>query len=331
MKVVLPGKLGIFAVSGLIALAGPIAGQAQTVGSPATTAIAPGAAPIGPGAAEATIPQAASYRIRQGDEVTVTIFGEPMLTPAAPVRVLQGGAISLTLVGDVLVAGKTTVQAGRAVEVALRRYVRDPHVVVAVYSVAPVAALVLGNVKAPGKYALPPPAHLGDVLAAAGGLGPIDGDFPDARIVRADGAVQAVSLQKLLHDGDTTQNVEVESGDSVYVPAPETFTVQVLGAVDKPGAVEVHKGDDIAMAVARAGASTNSNPDLNHVQVTRRDASGGQTRMMANLYDIMQRGDTSHDIVMQKNDLVFVPQAKKGGIAGPLDLLGALRRLVLPF
>jgi hypothetical protein len=65
-------------------------------------------------------------------------------------------------------------------------------VTVAIYSVGPVEALVLGNVKVPGKYTLPPPARLTDAIAAAGGLGPVDGDLPDARLEAPEGTTKSV-------------------------------------------------------------------------------------------------------------------------------------------
>jgi len=275
---------------------------------------------------EATVQSSRAYKIRQGDLLNVTVFGEPTLTPQGPVRVVQGGTVALPLVGDVVVGGLTTTQASQLVLGKLRKYVRDPRVTVAVFSVGPVEALVLGNVKVPGKYTLPPPARLTDVLAAAGGLGPTNGDLPDARIESPSGQTASVSLQKLLRGGDATLNAAVESGATVYIPSPTSFDVDVTGAVDKPGAVTLFEGDDVAMAVARAGASTNSNPDLNHVVVTRKSLDGTATTMSVNLYPILKNGDMSHDVKMQKGDIVFVPQAGKH--ASFLDLLFPLRALV---
>jgi polysaccharide export outer membrane protein len=195
-------------------------------------------------------------------------------------------------------------------------------VTVAIYTVGPVEALVLGNVKVPGKYTLPPPARVTDAIAAAGGLGPVDGDFPDARLEAPEGTTKSVSLQKLLHDGDESQNVAIESGETVYVPSPSVFNVVVTGAVDKPGDVALHEGDDVAMAVARAGASSAQKPDLNRVTVTRTQGDGKIMRQTINLYPILQNGDLSHDLKLQKGDLVFVPQAgPKMNILDPLYLL----------
>jgi len=308
----------------------PAGGQPGAANAPGTYQ-APAAAYPAPGgfpAAEATISTPVDYRIRQGDEVTLTVFGEPTLTPPQPLRVMQGGAVSVPLVGSVKISGLTTAQASRAIATRLQHYLRSPQVTLAIYSVGPIEALILGNVRAPGKYTLPPPARLTDVLAAAGGLGPTDGDFPDARVQAPDGTVTRVSLQKLLHDGDTSANVPVQSGATVYIPTPLTFNVRVLGAVDKPGDVALHEGDDLAMAIAVAGTSTQQNFDLNHVTVTRIGADGKATVYNIDLYAILKRGDLSHDLVMQKNDLVYVPKAASHDIGGVSSVLLLLRALV---
>ena len=267
---------------------------------------------------EGTVQSARDYRIRQGDDVSLTVFGEPTLTPAQPLRVLQGGTIAVPLAGNVIVGGLTTSEASDAVARKLRKYLRDPKVTLAVANVGPVVALVLGNVKVPGKYTLPPPARLTDVIAAAGGLGPTDGAFPDARLEYPDGSVATVSLQKLLHDGEVGVNSTVASGETIYVPSPTLLQVEVIGAVDKPGDVMVREGDDVAMAIARAGTATQQQADLNRVTVTRAGPNGQKTVSTVNLYDILKNGDTSHDVVMQKGDVVYVPTSPKPTRAGDI-------------
>ncbi len=286
---------------------------ALVFGSVVVPADAQVASPIGP-----TVQTTADYRIHQGDQISLIVFGEPTLSPTSPLTVLQGGTISVPLAGNVMIGNMTTADASAAVTQKLRKYLRNPQVTIAVVAIAPIEALVLGNVKTPGKYTLPPPARVTDVIAAAGGLGPTDGSFPDARLEYPDGTVSTVSLQKLLRDGDVTVNSFVTSGETVYVPSPTLLQVEVIGAVDKPGDVLVREGDDAAMAIARAGTATQQQADLNHVTVSRVGPNGTKTVQVVNLYDVLRNGDTSHDIVMQKGDVVYVPTAPGHQTAGSL-------------
>jgi polysaccharide export outer membrane protein len=283
-------------------------------------------AAVRPAASSTTI--AEDYRIREGDVLSVNVYGEPTLTQAQA-KVLPGGTIVEPLVGQVHVGGLTPGQASSAVATALTRYLRTPKVTVAVDQLGPFDVYILGDVKLPGKYALEPSSHLMDALAAAGGLGPTDGDLPDARVT--DGtAVQTVSLQRLLHGGDLSQNLALGNGMTVYVPSPVTFNIQVFGAVDHPGDVTLHEGDRLVAAIARAGNSANSNSDLNHVTLQRLAGDGKVQTQTFNLYDMYKNGDLAKDPVLQKGDTVYVPQGsgRRDGMSPAFGLFSILRLFV---
>jgi polysaccharide export outer membrane protein len=278
-------------------------------------------------AVAASIPQ--DYRIRDGDVLSVNVYGEPTLTqPQA--KVLPGGSIVEPLVGQVRVGGLTPSQASSAVATALMHYLRAPKVTVAVEQLGPLDVYILGDVKTPGKYELEPSSRLMDALAAAGGLGPTDGDLPDARV--SDGTnVETISLQRLLHGGDLTQNLALANGMTVYVPSPATFNIQVFGAVDHPGDVTLHEGDRLVTAIARAGNSPNSNSDLNHVALQRLGPDGKAQTQSYNLYDIYKSGDVAKDPVLLKGDTVYVPQGKgRGDALSPAVGLFSILRLFVP-
>jgi polysaccharide export outer membrane protein len=270
------------------------------------------------------------YLIRVGDTLSVTVYNEASLTQPA-LRVLPGGTIGMPLAGAVKVAGLTTSKASLAIGNALSKYLREPSVTVAVSQVGPVDVLVLGNVKLPGKYSMQPESRLTDAIAAAGGIGPTDGDLPKARLQSADGTVREISLQGLLHEGDVSLNVPISNEMTVYVPSPQTINIQIFGAVDKPGDVMLHQGDRVLTALARAGTNPGLNPDLNRVVVRRTAPDGTTSVQTVNVYEIVKSENVSKDIELKKGDIVFVPQASKH-INGA-DLIGTILgigRLVVP-
>jgi polysaccharide export outer membrane protein len=269
-----------------------------------------------------------SYLIHAGDVLNVQVFGEPTLTQN--VTVLTDGSIVYPLVGRVEVGGQTVDGATHQLVSALSRFIHSPIVNVAVATEGTLNVLVLGNVKTPGKYAIAPDGRLTDAIAAAGGLGPTDGDLPAARVSYANDATQTVSLQKLLRDGDVTLNVPLQSDSVVYVPSPSTIRVRVLGAVANPGDIDVGEGDRLSMAIARAGNSSNTHADLNHVHVTRQQADGTSKNFEVNLYRELQDGDITGDPVLEKGDVVYVPEARSGAGTGNA-VFGVLRRLFIPF
>jgi len=286
-----------------------------------------------PAAASAQAATQPRYVLHPGDQLSVQVYGEQALPQT--VTVLPGGDIFYPLAGRVHVGGLTPGQAARALTAALRKYIREPIVSISVVQQGQINVLVLGNVKTPGKYQLSSTAHTTDAIAAAGGLGPVNGALPTARIIDAGGNTTSVDLQKLLHDGDTSGNAPLSDNATVYVPAPATFDIEVFGSVDKPGDVTLNEGDSVAMAIARAGPNPQLNPDLNRIQVKRTLPDGQILTQSINLYAQLQSKDSSDVFLMQKGDIVYVPQAKvplgkslaNGAAGGILLLLKALSTL----
>lgn len=283
------------------------------------------------GPSAGSLPVGVNYRIHAGDQLSVQVYGDPSLSQSA--TVLPDGSLNYPLVGRVNVRGSTTDEAAAAITRQLQRYVRHPNVTVSVVVAAQFSIQVLGDVKSPGKYFLRSDARVSDAIAAAGGLAPFNGNLPNARISLGTQTVREVSLQRLLHDGDASQNVALEDGSVVYVPNPNSFDVEVVGAVDHPGNVTLSEGDRLSMAIAKAGNSQNSSADLNHIHITRVEGDGKTQAMTINLYNTLVNGDLHSDVAMQKGDVVYVPIAKgnnRPNSAGASALLFLGRLVGLP-
>jgi polysaccharide biosynthesis/export protein len=272
-----------------------------------------GAAPVSP-----------DYKIHPGDLLSVSVYGEPTLTQT--VTVLPDSSIAYPMIGRIALNDETPAQASATLTSAFAKYLRRPIVTVAVQTEGQWTVMVLGNVKTPGKYTLPFNTHVTDAIAAAGGMGPTNGELPVARVSDSQG-VRDAPLQAVLRQGDTKADALLGDNAIVYVPSPLTFNVEVVGAVDKPGEVSLNEGDHLSAAIAKAGNSQGANADLNAIRVTR-NLGNGQTKVFnVNLYNELQHGDVASDIVLQKNDVVYVPQAKKGGANTTTSIFGIIGRV----
>lgn len=270
--------------------------------------------------------------IEPGDQLNVQVYGQQSLSQN--VTVLPDGSINYPLIGRVAIGGMSVNAATSLVSDKLARYVRHPYVTIAITQLGQPSVLVLGDVKNPGKYDLRPGAQLTDAIAAAGGLAEVNGPMPDARLSDPEGNVQQVSLQGLLHDGNTSLDRPLGQGYVVYVPGPTLINVVVSGAVDHPGEIQVDQGDRLSMAIAKAGNSTTSSADLNNIAVLRTLPNGQTQRFTVNLYQALEKGDGTADVVLQKNDTIFVPQSKNGknvgAVFGSTGLLYILAHLIIP-
>lgn len=264
--------------------------------------------------------------IHPGDQLAVQVFGDTTLSQN--VMVLSDGTIDYPLVGRVPVGGHTPSEAAKILSVRLLRYVRHPIVTISIATLAQPTVLVLGDVKTPGKYQLRSDGKVTDAIAAAGGLATDNGAYPDARISTAAGQVSTVSLQQLLRQGQTQLDEPLGEGSVVYVPGATHFLVDVSGAVDHPGDVQVSEGDRISMAIAKAGNSANAQSDLNHIKLIRNGPDGRQTTQEINLYLAINDGDSAADVALKKGDVVYVPQSKSKSQWAQSPLLYLLTRLV---
>lgn len=255
------------------------------------------------------------YVIHPSDQIALSVYGETALTQT--VTVLPDGYVDLPLAGRVRLGGRTVEAARHAVATALAQYIRNPIVTLEVVAQGQIGVLVLGDVKTPGKYALRSNAKLSDAIAAAGGLDASTvGELPVARVQNDGAPVKTASLEGLLHQGDVSQDVPLSDASVVYVQSRETYYVEVVGAVDHPGDVQLHEGDRLSIAIAKAGNSATAQSDLSHVFVSHAGPNGAEVTQEIDMYQALEHGNLAGDPKLQKGDVVFIPQAKKPGTSG---------------
>jgi len=191
-----------------------------------------------------------------GDTVRISAFRYPDLTTEA--RVSEEGKVNVPLVGEVLLAGLTPDQAAKYIAKLMRegKYIVNPQIDVAVLEPRSRQVSVLGFVTRPGRYVLDgTAARLTDVLAMAGGLVPAASD--KAVVTRNGGSKSQtfnVDLASIIQHGDVSKDIEVRSGDSVFVPkAP---VVYVYGEVTRGGAYRLESGMTVMQAISLAGGIT---------------------------------------------------------------------------
>lgn len=309
------------AAGALLLAAAPLGSAAQEKPQPIVTASPGPAAPAPTSDGSTTSPT-----IHAGDHLAISVYNEPTLTQVAVVQ--ADGTIQYPLVGRVFVGGMSAAEAADSLTRQLKKYLKHPVVSLGVQQQGAMSVTVLGNVKNPGKYQLRSGAHIGEAIAAAGGPNATNGAYPEARVTQADGSIAKVSLEKLFREGDAAQNVALDDNSAIYVTGAETIRVVVLGAVSRPGNVEVNVGDRLTSALARAGAEAAAKPDLNKVSLTRFDpATGKQQNYEINVYTGLKTNDPRYDPILQKDDRIIVPEARQlNGIA--IGLLGVLGRLL---
>jgi polysaccharide export outer membrane protein len=181
-----------------------------------------GCAPPPPPPAVDTAAETAEYVIGAGDHLSIFVYDNPQLSIELPVR--PDGRISMPLVPDVAAAGQTPAELSRVLADRLKKYVRDPNVTVMVREfVGPFDRQVKVIGEAADPQAIPYRAHMTllDVMILTKGLTRFAAGNSAIIVRSVPGHGQTelhVHLSDLIKDGDISQNVEMQPGDTLIIP-----------------------------------------------------------------------------------------------------------------
>lgn len=115
---------------------------------------------------------------------------------------------------------------------------------------------------------------------------------------------QAEELIRRLYDQDYLVNPQINLTVLEYTQR----TVQIVGAVNNPGAVVFPPEQEMGLveAIARAGGQSRI-ADLKRVRLTRTNAEGKTENFTINVDDLM-KGVSGEPWLLLKGDVVFVPE-----------------------
>ncbi|MBI2932588.1 MAG: polysaccharide export protein [Planctomycetes bacterium] len=253
------------------------------------------------------IPQAGDPELTliPGDVIEIRVYGEPSLTLSY--RIPQDGAMRYPLIGNVQVAGKTTSHLEERLTNALDKdYLVDPQVSVSLVQPAPRRAYVMGAVREPGAYEMPPDGRLtvAQALSLAGGLSE-EAAGPEIHVQRLEGE-QPRTIRIALSGGMPT-HLFLRPGDVVIAPLTPR-TVYVLGAVNQPGAhrIPLNGRLTVAQAISMAGGFTKFAAS-GRVQVARAAEPDRNVVYRVDVDAILQ-GDVEKDVELRPGDIVFIPE-----------------------
>jgi polysaccharide export outer membrane protein len=217
-----------------------------------------------------------------GDSVRITAFRYPELT--TEVRLSEEGRVTVPLIGEINLQGMTPDQAGKHIADRMKKgnYLVDPQIGVTVLQARSRQVSVLGFVARPGRYSLEgTTARVADVIAMAGGLQPTASDTITVQSHRG-GRTEKIDIDFPAILRDASLNIEVQSGDTVFVPRASMF--YIYGEVVRAGSYRIEPGMTVMQAISVAGGLTLRGTD-NGPRLRRREANGSWKETTAKLID----------------------------------------------
>jgi len=221
--------------------------------------------------------RSAEYTIGRNDVLRITVYDHPDLTSV--VRVSGSGTIMFPLVGRVDVAGLTVNEVEQRLRDLLADgYIVNPLVTVFIEEYRSRKITILGEVVKPGLYELTGDATLLEIISKAGGLSRDAGERAVIKKRAPEGAAGSkggdaaagtttIDLNRLVEEGDSSLNIRVDDGDSIYIPKAGNFFV--TGEVERPGSYKYEEGMTVLKAITMAGGFT-SKAARSRVRLIRR-------------------------------------------------------------
>jgi protein involved in polysaccharide export with SLBB domain len=197
-------------------------------------------------------PAPLDYVIGPGDELRIRVWGQVSLQ--INVRVDRSGEIFLPQVGPVHVAGTAYSALGEHLRSAIGRVYHNFDLTVDVGQIRSIQVYVTGQARRPGVFTVSSLSTLADALFASGGPS-VQGSMRQIQLHRGNALVTDFDLYRLLVNGDRSKDVQLQSGDVIYIP-PAGIEVAVTGSVRNPAIYELRADETVADLLSDAGGVT---------------------------------------------------------------------------
>ncbi|BDI19614.1 hypothetical protein ANSO36C_54160 [Nostoc cf. commune SO-36] len=168
------------------------------------------------------------------------------------------------------------------------------------------------------------------------------------KIGRSSEQTVTVNLKELIQTGRLSQDITLRDGDTIVVPTATNFnvaesrnlfaanfaasqttprTVTIIGEVNRPGSYLVTPGNtDNQQGAANTGAGSptglpnvtrviqlaggiTAQADVRNLRLRRPTRTGSEQAIDINLWQLLQSGDASQDIIVQDGDTIVIPTA----------------------
>jgi protein involved in polysaccharide export with SLBB domain len=218
------------------------------------------------------LPTPEDYRLGPGDEVIIDIWGNNQATIRQTIS--PDGTINIPDIGLVSLNGMTIRQADSYMKRKLGQiYSVDgedakSEIKLTLGNIRTIQVNLMGEVAVPGTYYLSSLSNLYHALYRAGGVSDLV-LLRDIQLVRKGKKVASVDVYDFIMNGKTPDNINLEEGDIIVVPAYARL-VEVAGNVKRPMTYELRDGETVASLLDYAGGFS-GNAYKENVRVVRQN------------------------------------------------------------
>ena len=199
------------------------------------------------------IPVTPDYTIGPGDELLIRLWGQIELSQNAVVD--RNGMIDLPKVGPISVVGVRYQNLQAHLKTAMRRVFRNFELDVSLGKLRSIQIIVVGHAARPGSYTISSMSTLVNALFASGGPSG-NGSMRHIQLKRKGKTITEFDLYDLLLKGDQSKDVQLLSGDVIYIPTIGPM-VAIIGSITSPAIYELGGNESLMNLLSLAGGLTN--------------------------------------------------------------------------
>ena len=203
------------------------------------------------------LPMPPSYRLGPGDEIIISLWGETQLRSSYTIG--RDGMIYIERVGKISLADKSINQAKTYLEKQFQKVYEtlkgsrpSTFMDVSLGQLKSINVTFVGEVNLPGIHPVHPFSTVLTSLIQAGGVD-TTGSLRNIQIIRGDDDLEEVDLYAFLLSGETGQaNIRLQDNDVIFIP-PRSSSIEIDGAIKRPGIYESLPNESVADLVDYAG------------------------------------------------------------------------------
>ena len=247
------------------------------------------------------------YTVGIGDRLLISIYGEP--NTERDVVVDRAGTITYPIVGRMSVRGKTIDQIRQQMDEKISTVYRYTFVNITPIQFGRQSYTIMGEVNQPGRKLLLGKETVLSAICRAGGF--TEGSFRtqtidmadlDHAFLMRDDEYVPIDFEKLVVEGDLSEDVKLQSGDYIYIPSALEKEIFVLGEVAIPSSLGFVNRMSLLESLALAGGTTfNASSRAVVVRGSLKDPYTFHIDI-----NLMQKG-VYPDFALLPGDIVYVP------------------------
>lgn len=214
------------------------------------------------------VPVSFSYILGPGDELSVNLYGTNKVSKTDFIS--RDGTFNLPMLGAVNLAGFTFAEAQNFLKKRIKQELVGTEISINLKKLRSITVYVLGQAHSPGAYTLSALSTVTNTLFLSGGANKL-GSLRNIQIKRAGKLHKTYDLYDLLIKGDTSSDVRLEDGDTIFIPFIED-KITIGGAFKRPHVYELLKGETLEDVVSFAGgfkAEVGFNPVIEYSTINR--------------------------------------------------------------